>query len=164
MNRYKINKLVGVSLVLFSIFLSGCSTVAEPDTAKTNNVNQSPPVNSNVPVNLPDNAATPSVNNTPASNVNGNSNAKSADKPAPAAAEPKPVIGSGGQDLLVFKQVRAALDQEKEFISGILIDIKEGNITLNGKVSSNEQKAKAEQLVKKVEGVKTVKNNLQVSQ
>lgn len=170
MMRKKISSIVAVNLLLFSIFLAGCSTTAEPDTAKIDNVNQtSPTLNSNISVNLPDNAAETNVNNTLTSNINGSSpNGGSppnvTEKPTPRAENPKPVAGSGGQDLLIFTQVRSALNAEPAFVESVIVEIKEGNITLNGKVSGNDQKAKAGQIVKNVEGVKSVKNNLQVSQ
>ncbi len=165
MMRKKISSIVAVNLLLFSIFLAGCSTTAEPDTAKIDNVNQtSPTLNTNTFVNLPDNAVGANVNNTPALNDNGSSPPNVTEKSTPRAENPKPVDGGGGQDLLIFTKVRSALNSETEFINGVIVEIKDGNITLTGKVSGKEQKAKAEQLAKSVEGVKSVKNNLQVSQ
>ena len=42
------------------------------------------------------------------------------------------------------------------------VDVKEGVVTLTGKVDSNEAKTEAEQVARKVEGVRNVNNQLQV--
>lgn len=46
---------------------------------------------------------------------------------------------------------------------GIKVDVKDGVVTLDGKVEKASQKAKAEKLAKKVSGVKTVVNNIVVT-
>ena len=65
--------------------------------------------------------------------------------------------------MFLFTQVRGALSSDKELFTAVSIEIKEGKATLTGKVSSEAQKAKAEQLVKGVKGIKSLKNNLRVS-
>ncbi len=45
---------------------------------------------------------------------------------------------------------------------GIQVDVKEGVVTLSGKVREDRQKTKAEHLARKVQGVKQVVNQLQV--
>jgi len=44
----------------------------------------------------------------------------------------------------------------------IKVDVKAGIVTLTGKVQEPKQKAKAERIAKKVNGVKSVVNNLQI--
>jgi len=46
---------------------------------------------------------------------------------------------------------------------GLTIDVKDGVVTLSGKVETPTQKSKAEELTKKVSGVKSVVNNIVVS-
>ena len=47
-------------------------------------------------------------------------------------------------------------------VNGANIDTVNGNVTMHGKVATTEDRAKAEQTVRKVSGVKSVKNLLQV--
>ncbi len=45
---------------------------------------------------------------------------------------------------------------------GLSIDVKNGVVTLSGKVQEMRQRSKAEQLAKKVHGVKSVVNNIKI--
>lgn len=47
-------------------------------------------------------------------------------------------------------------------VSGANVDTVDGNVTIHGKVATSEDRTRAEQTVSKVDGVKTVKNLLQV--
>lgn len=153
-----------VILILISIVLSGCSKNPEPEVAKTSNTNQSlmalnnnnVAANSNVPANPP-NTPTTIVNNTTAPTVNKDK------KSTPPVKEPMPQIGSGGDDMFLFTQVRGALSSDTELLNAVIVEIKEGNATLTGNVSSVAQKTKAGQLAQSVKGVKSVKNNLRVT-
>lgn len=83
---------------------------------------------------------------------------------AQAANMPKPQIGSGGNDFSLFTQARAALSADAELKgANVVVEAKEGVLTLSGAVASTEQKARAEQLARGVSGVKLVKNQLRVS-
>ncbi len=46
---------------------------------------------------------------------------------------------------------------------GLGIDVKQGVVTLTGKVETEKQKQKAEKLAKKISGVKGVTNQIQVA-
>jgi hyperosmotically inducible protein len=46
---------------------------------------------------------------------------------------------------------------------GLSVDVKDGVVTLGGKVENPNQKSKAERLAKKVAGVKSVVNNIVVT-
>ena len=82
---------------------------------------------------------------------------------APAAKVPKPQIGSGGNDLFLFTQARAAINDDADLkAANLIIEVKEGVVTLNGNVASAELKSKAEQLARGA-GAKDVKNQLRVS-
>lgn len=92
-----------------------------------------------------------------------NSGARSSSNAAPKTEFPKPQIGSGGGDFSLFTQVRGALNADAELkAANIIIEVKEGVVTLGGTVASAGQKSKAEQLVRGV-GPKGVKNELKVS-
>ena len=45
----------------------------------------------------------------------------------------------------------------------IKVDVKDGSVTLTGKVEEMKQKNKAEKIAKKVEGVKSVANQIQLA-
>ncbi|HEX8250954.1 MAG TPA: BON domain-containing protein [Pyrinomonadaceae bacterium] len=160
MVRKKITLAPVIILILTAIVLSGCAKQAESQATKTDSINKAPTAaNNNISANPP---------NAPAAPVNNVSTATTAAvrdnrKPSPAVKEPTPQIGSGGDDMSLFTQARGALSPDKELFNAVIIEIKEGNVTLNGKVSSEAQKAKAVQLVQGVKGIKSVKNNLRVS-
>ena len=157
----KLGILFAIISVSAAIALQGCTTVPESNIAKNGNTNQAVVVSNTTNINS---AATPA--NTPAMNINAVSNVNSAPatnkKPVSKVTEPTPKIGSGGDDLLLFTQVRGKLLAEKE-LEYVIIDVKEGNVVLSGNVSSEDNKKKAEQLAKSVAGVKSLKNNLIVA-
>jgi hypothetical protein len=150
-------------LILISIVLGGCSKKPEPDVVKTGNVNQAPtasnnnsiPANNNVSANPPNTQA--ASNNTPTTIVNKDK------KPLPPVKDPTPQISGGGGDFALFTEARAAISSDQELLNTVIIEIKEGNVTLTGSVSSAAQKTKAGQLVQSVKGIKSVKNNLRVA-
>jgi osmotically-inducible protein OsmY len=144
-----------VSLLVL-VALSGCSQSSESETANNVNINRTV---ANRVENTPmsQSASPPAVNNnSAATNSTRQQNAS-------AAKQPTPYIGSGGDDLSLFTQVRGALGSDKELANSVIVEIKEGVVTLNGNLSSQAQKAKAESLVKGVPGVKSVKNNLRAA-
>lgn len=76
---------------------------------------------------------------------------------------PNPQIGTGGNDLFLLTQTRAVLDADTELkTSKITVDVRAGVLTLNGTVANATQKVKAEQLVRRVDGVKEVRNRLRM--
>jgi hyperosmotically inducible periplasmic protein len=82
---------------------------------------------------------------------------------APPAKMPTPQIGSGGNDLFVFTQARAAVNADPELkAANLIIEVKEGVVTLSGTVASAALKAKAEELARGA-GPKNVRNQLRVS-
>lgn len=147
--------IIPLILTSISIILSGCSGTPESNVATTVNVNRTATVvNTNVSNNLP-NASTPMTNNTniPAANR----------KPSTPVKDPVPEIGGGAADFGLFAQVKAALSTDAELSKAVIVEIKEGNATLSGSVSTEAQKAKAGQQVQGVKGIKSVKNNIRVS-
>jgi len=63
---------------------------------------------------------------------------------------------------ITTKATIALLTSDGFSVNGANIDTKDGNVTLHGKVASTEDRTRAEQTVRKVKGVKTVNNLLQV--
>jgi hyperosmotically inducible periplasmic protein len=59
-------------------------------------------------------------------------------------------------------QIKLAGDQVVKG-GGLTIDVKDGVVTLSGKVENEKQKVKAEKLAKKMDGVKSVINQIQVA-
>jgi len=82
---------------------------------------------------------------------------------APPAKMPTPQVGSGGNDLFLFTQARAAVNADPELkAANLIVEVKEGVVTLSGTVASAALKAKAEELARGA-GVKAVRNQLRVS-
>jgi hyperosmotically inducible periplasmic protein len=70
---------------------------------------------------------------------------------------------AGVNDTLITLKVKTALLGDKR-TSGLETDVdsKEGAVTLSGKVDTDEAKSAAEEVAKKIEGVRSVSNMLQV--
>jgi osmotically-inducible protein OsmY len=65
----------------------------------------------------------------------------------------------------IFDNVRRRLANDPDVRGGALqVDVKDGVVTLRGKVEKDRAKQKAEKLAKKVKGVKSVVNQLVVDQ
>lgn len=63
----------------------------------------------------------------------------------------------------IVDQVRMKLTTDPDVKGGAdEVSVKEGVVTITGRVDSDRGKAKATKLAKKVKGVKSVENNLQV--
>lgn len=88
--------------------------------------------------------------------------AQSSVKPMPTVKMPEPQIGSGGSDFSLFTEIRSIILADKSMGEGVIIEVKEGSVTLSGSVSSEANRAKAASIAQSVKGVKTVKNNLRI--
>ena len=72
--------------------------------------------------------------------------------------------GRNVDDAALTASVNAALVADKPaYFTRIDVDTTNGVVALNGTVETPEQRARAEQLAARVDGVKKVVNNLQVS-
>lgn len=81
--------------------------------------------------------------------------------PAPKPAQKK----APSLDDQLFDQVRRRLANDPDVRGGAFqVQVKDGVVTLNGKVEKERYKQKAEKLAKKVKGVKSVVNQLTVEQ
>jgi osmotically-inducible protein OsmY len=75
----------------------------------------------------------------------------------------QPSIGERVDDTVLNSKVRAALMRERSLGSGnVWVKADSGTVVLGGSVDSAEEKRKAETVARSVDGVKTVKNELQV--
>ena len=77
---------------------------------------------------------------------------------AAAAAVQKPLTDDEIHDKVI---ARLAADRDGRG-GGLDVDVKDGVVTLRGKVREDAQKVKAERITRKVQGVKQVINQLQV--
>ena len=170
-----IKKKSGILLTIISIsiavVLSGCTTQTDTTAGNANKVVAN---NANTAVVLPNNsvqenttqtAVTPpdgsaSSNNSPTADMDQPSNKKTATK---AANDPTPEIGSGANDMLLVIQARNALAKEDKKLDVVIVDSKEGNVVLTGKLPTAADKAKAGQIVQGIKGIKAVKNDITVS-
>lgn len=83
---------------------------------------------------------------------------------AQPSSMPQPQIGTGGNDFFQFTKARAAIDADPDLKStNIVIDVKDGVLTMSGTVASADQKLKAERLMSGVAGFKKVNNRLQIT-
>lgn len=116
------------------------------------------PANGAAVAQTPTTAASPAARAgaTPSSNTRAVNN-------APPANMPEPRIGSGGNDFFLFTKARGALNADAELkAANVILDVKDGVVTLSGTVASAAQKSKAEELVRAA-GSKAVKNQLRVA-
>jgi len=78
------------------------------------------------------------------------------------------VVGAGAaradvKDSWITTKAKISLLTSDGFsVNGANVDTIDGNVTIHGKVETNADRTKAEQTVRKVSGVKSVKNLLQV--
>ncbi len=163
--------------VLFAAILAGCSQTDETDTI-TNNANQTATLSNESTSTVSSNTSntmTPSedrtATNTSNSSISQTDNdssvttgkQNSTDKAAPPVKSPTPIQSTGATDFYLFTQIRGALNADKELGDAVTVELKEGNVVLTGNVASEELKKKAEETVRKINGVKNIKNNLRVS-
>lgn len=79
-------------------------------------------------------------------------------------AKNRETVSSGASNAALTTKVKSALanDSGMGTMTSINVDSDKGVVTLKGKVDSAAAKKKAEEIAKKVEGVKSVKNQLRV--
>jgi hyperosmotically inducible periplasmic protein len=73
-----------------------------------------------------------------------------------------PSIASGGDAWITTKAKIALLTSEGVHVRDVNVDTVDGTVTIHGKVRTEAEKTKAESVVKELDGVKTVRNLLQV--
>ncbi len=148
-----------VATAAMALLLSGCN----------------PETNTNVNANANSNMATANTNMS-SRNANANANAntnraptreeyeKDKEKIQREAKQAGRTIGAGLNDGWLWTKARFELAAASDLRdSTINVDVSDGVVTLTGTVANAAQKAKAEQIVKSLDGVKAVKNMLKVS-
>lgn len=154
------SKITGIlTVVILSLTISGCEQPANTNTANAN-------ANANVNANANANTNT---------NTNANANRQTGRAPTREeyerdkaryereARETGRKVGTGLNDGWIWVKTRfelAAADDLRD--STINVDVDNGVTTLSGTVANAAQKAKADQVSKAIEGVKSVKNMLKV--
>lgn len=165
MNRYRLAQLL---ILAAALNFSGCGGPADTAAGDVKAGGTSPGVNGARPTP----AAAPAATATPPPASAGGATPEPGTPPAsesrgarnaPPAKMPTPQIDSGGNDFFLFTQARAAINADPELrAANLIIEVKEGVITLNGTVASAALKAKAEELAGGARP-KGVRNQLRVS-
>src|SRR5215218_1442781 len=126
-------------VVAAALIFSACGGAAEKAGGDTKSASAPPTVNSASPTPTADVVAVPAstTNELPASagvatSRQGTSSASGSHPAgsAPPAKLPTPRIGSGGHDLFLFTQARAAINNDGDLkAANVVIDVKEGVVT-----------------------------------
>lgn len=157
-------KLKGLVLgtALSALAFSACESA--PSNVNVNKVNSNTAVVVNNNTNV-GNMNTHSTNaNTWNANITKEDYEKNKGEYANRAKSAGDTIGSGAEDAWLWTKTRASLmttDDLRE--STINVDVDNSVVTLKGTVASAAQKTKAEDVAKKIDGVKSVKNELKVA-
>jgi hyperosmotically inducible periplasmic protein len=164
MNRYKLAQLL---VLVAALNLGGCCGAAEKagDDGKAAVATPVADAASPTPAAHAAAAPSPTASTVAAASAQGASPAPESRGAggAPPAKMPTPQVGSGGNDLFLFTQARAAVNADPELrAANLIIEVKEGVVTLSGTVASAALKAKAEELARGA-GSKSVRNQLRVS-
>ncbi|HEV2864539.1 MAG TPA: BON domain-containing protein [Pyrinomonadaceae bacterium] len=166
MNR----KHLAASFIFYAaLVLNGCGGAGNASGGSGNTVSNTQPsgaVANATPAAKTTQALTPpSAGNTaPAAVVTTPTGAGGVVEKTKAADVPRPQIGSGGNDLFLFTQARAALGSDAELKgANPVVEVKDGVLTLSGTVATPAQKSRAEQVARGVAGIKAVRNQLRVS-
>lgn len=166
----KRNRPASLLVIAAALISSGCGGGAERAGGDTKSTNATTAVNSASPTPTADavpagTAPAPTATADTAASQQGAapaSGARGAGGAAPAQM-PTPRVGSGGNDLFLFTQARAAFNNDADLkAANVVIEVKEGVVTLGGTVASAALKSKAEQLARGA-GAKDVRNQLKVS-
>ncbi|MGI8835721.1 MAG: BON domain-containing protein [Pyrinomonadaceae bacterium] len=159
MNSKKIGLLItGVAAIALAV---GCDSATNTNT-NTNMAAVNANVNTNVNANANANA-----NSSPRT-INANISREEYERDKESFGEDAKrlgrTIGTGANDGWLWTKARAVLAATDDLRdSTINVDVGNAVVTLSGTVATQAQKTKAAEVVKALEGVKTVKNNLTVS-
>ena len=159
MNKKLVGLVFGTALSAFAF--SACQTTSNTNTTVSTNKNTATVVNNNTTVGT----NTVSTTNTTTTNTTvtrGDYDKNKADYEK-QAKEAGSKVGQGANDMWLWTKTRAELLGTSDLReSTINVDVDNDVVTLKGTVANAEQKAKAESVAKAVDGVKSVKNELQV--
>jgi hypothetical protein len=154
-------KLIIMTVGLSALALAGCESAPPNANVSLKNVNS----NTAVVVNSNTNVPTVTTTNT---NRWSNTNVNRADYDKSRADYEKDkgssTIGQGANDSWLWFKTRAALLSTSDLReSTINVDVVNDVVTLKGTVATKEQSAKAAQVAKDIDGVKSVTNQLKVA-
>jgi hypothetical protein len=141
--------------------LTGCE-----NTTPTSDRNAARNANSNTAVVVNSNTNTVTTNTNTAHKDNSNVSREEYDKNRTEYEKEKgsSTIGQGANDSWLWFKTRTALLTTSDLReSTINVDVVNDVVTLKGSVASKEESAKAEQVAKGIDGVKSVKNELKVA-
>lgn len=162
------NKLILTLAGISALAVAGCDNTA---TNSNTNVNRALNANnSNVAVVVPSNTNATTANTYTVSTTNswnGNITREEYEKDkanyANRAKEAGSTVGQGANDAWLWTKTKAALATTTDLRdSTINVDVTNDVVTLKGTVASAAEKTKAESVAKGIDGVKSVKNDLQV--
>jgi hypothetical protein len=146
--------IVGIAIV--AILIAGCQTAGNTN----HNANANANANANTPVPRNENVNTGARDR----GISREDFERQKERFQREARDLGRKIGSGADDLWIWTKVRTALATAEDLSdSTINVDVDNNVATLSGTVPSQAQKARAEEVARDVEGLKSVKNNLQVS-
>lgn len=168
--RVKLYSL-GLGTILASLAFAACGGTESGGVVNSTNANRTNSSNTAVVVNSNTNAVITTTNTNMTGNNNRWANANSVtreqynkDRAQYEAEKGASTIGQGANDSWIWFKTRAALLGTTDLReSTVNVDVNNDVITLRGTVATNEQKAKAEQVAKGIEGQKGVKNELKVA-
>jgi hyperosmotically inducible protein len=157
-------RLIALTIVAASAAaFTACESTAPNTNNSRNNTNNNSNTNNITVVNNNGNATTGTMNG---NSNNANVNRADYDKNKATYEKDKgtSTIGSGANDSWLWFKTRAALLATSDLReSTINVDVSNDVVTLKGSVANAEQKKKAEEVAKGVEGVKSVTNQLTVA-
>ncbi|HEX8734397.1 MAG TPA: BON domain-containing protein [Pyrinomonadaceae bacterium] len=159
---------LGLGMILAALIFSACGGTESNGVVNSTNANRaSNNPNTATVVNANNNAVVTNMNATGNRWTNANGvtreqyNARRAEYESEKGSS---TIGQGANDSWLWFKTRAALLTTNDLReSTINVDVVNDVVTLKGTVGTNEQKTKAEQVAKGIDGVKSVKNELKVA-
>ena len=159
MNKNKLTAFVAAGLALAAL-AAGCQTTTNTNT----NANGNTAVVTNTNVNANANANTNANRRSANANITRQEYEREKESWADEARRLGRTIGSGANDGWLWTKTRALLAAEDDLRdSTINVDVDNAVVTLTGTVATNEQKTKAGRAAQGVDGVSSVRNNLNVS-
>lgn len=148
-----------VAIVVFGVMVVGCDSTTNTNT-NTNTTIANSNRNTNANANANANANRRSVN----ANISREEYDRDKGSFAEEARQLGRTIGSGANDGWLWTKTRALLTAADDLRdSTINVDVDNAEVMLSGTVASQAQKARAEQIAKGVEGVKSVENRLTIA-
>ena len=158
MTKANIAAVLGVALLFVTV---GCETTTNTNNANLRNANANVAVVTNANTNT---TAARDDDDDWDPDITRADYERGKDRYEREAKQTGSTIGQGADDLWLWTKTRSSLlgaDDLRD--STINVDVDNNVVTLKGSVASAAQKAKAEQVAKAIEGVKSVRNQLTIA-